>query len=420
MRPPEPRRAAAPLRPRPLVLAPLILASMGLPSAALGAPLSTRPADYGGKVLVMLSASLVPGEQPAGLQTAAKLTGQAPVRLSSTMFKGLMPCYEIVVAGAYPDAAAAKAAAAKLKAAGVDVAVKPAGAFVGPRPELAATCAALAKPAPLDEQVAFLDPVGLRLPLPEAVEDAALQGAPAVRSQGGSLSVWSAPLPHRTIGRYAIGQHLAGFNHSQGPVDCVIEGFSVGVVGEPHFGWVEAGAHKTPSCGSPAAHATLRCAGGEAQLIDQRPGARVAIPTAPEAKSRPPDKPLAGHADQLRDAEDHAKAQGLPLQVSWFSRPYTLGGAPVRALRLHLQTGEGEWVCGGEDLNMDLIAVLDAKGAELLALRPIRGSALLGLVQAGPGKPVELHLREEITNSQRLEGGPSSPRLDLAFCDCGC
>jgi hypothetical protein len=249
------------------VLAPLILASMGLPSAALGAPLSTRPADYGGKVLVMLSASLVPGEQPAGLQTAAKLTGQAPVRLSSTMFKGLMPCYEIVVAGAYPDAAAAKAAAAKLKAAGVDVAVKPAGAFVGPRPELAATCAALAKPAPLDEQVAFLDPVGLRLPLPEAVEDAALQGAPAVRSQGGSLSVWSAPLPHRTIGRYAIGQHLAGFNHSQGPVDCVIEGFSVGVVGEPHFGWVEAGAHKTPSCGSPAAHATLRCAGGEAPCL---------------------------------------------------------------------------------------------------------------------------------------------------------
>lgn len=410
---PAPRRAAAAL------LAAAALAAPAGPSA-LAAPGAARPADYGDKVLVMLSASLVPGEQPAGLSRAGAITGQAPVRLLSTQFKGLMPCYEILVAGAYPGPAEAKAAAAKLRAAGIDVAVKPAGAFVGARPELAATCAALAKPPPLVEQVAFLDAVGLRLPLPDAVEAAALQGAPPVRSVNGSLAVWSAPLPHRTLGRYAVGQHLPGLSHSRGPVDCVVEGFSVAVIGEPHFGWVQEGKHTAPSCGSPAAHATLRCEGGPADLIDQRPGARVALPTGPEATLAAPPTGLKGLSEVLSEAQAHAKHQGVPLQVSSFSRPYTLGGAPVRVLRLHLQTGEGDWVCGGEDLNQTHIAVLDANGVALLPLRSILGTALVGLVQAGPGQPVELHLREDLTGSQRLEGGAASPRLDLAFCDCGC
>lgn len=399
-----------------------VLLALAAPAqAAELAPAAARPATYADKVLVILNASLEQGAAPPWLPVAARTPGVQLARLDSSSFKNLMPCYEIIVAGAFSDKKQALALHATLKAAGVDVAVKPAGAYLGPRPELAGTCAAMRAPPARSEQVLLRAAPGFRLPLDPAVEAQALASAPKVKAMRAELDAWSAPLPHRTLGRWSVGQTLPGVRHEAGPATCTITGFSVGVAGTPHFGWVQEGDHSAPQCGTPAVYANVDC---DADLIDTRPGARAAVP---RGAPRPPKEPLAERAPPwpaLAEALDrgaaHAAQQGSALKQEWTVRPVELGGERLRIVNVKLWTNEGFAVCGGEDLLEVWTGVL---GPDDKARGPAVNTtfaAVLGLVQAGPGAPLELHLRDELTGSERLVGGPEELRLDLPFCDCGC
>jgi hypothetical protein len=406
------------------LLALTLLLALGVAAPAQAAelaPTAPRPAAYADKVLVILNASLDRGVAPAGLPTAARTPGVTLERLDSSSFKNLMPCYEIIVAGAFSDKKQALALHARLKAAGVDVAVKPAGAYLGPRPELAGACAAMRAPPARSEQVLLRAAPGFRLPLDPAVEAQALAGAPKVKAMRAELDAWSAPLPHRTLGRWTVGQRLPGIDHDAGPVGCTVTGFSVGVVGTPHFGWVQEGDHSAPSCGTPAVYATVDC---DADLVDLRPGSRAAVS---RGAPRPPKEPLAQRpppwpalAEALARGATHAQQQGAALKQEWTVTPVELAGERLRLVSVKLWTNEGFAVCGGEDLLEVWTGVLGPDDRARGPAVQTTFAAVLGLVQAGPGAPLELHLRDELTGSERLVGGPDELRLDQPFCDCGC
>lgn len=384
------------------------------------APPAADPRAFDQRVLVILSSSLTPGAQPAGLDQVAALPDAAPARLDSTWFKGLMPCYEIVVAGGFVDIASARALSTQLKAKGVDHYLKRAGAYTGDRPELASACAAMRAPAQGDARFALIEGPGARLPLDSELETRILEGAPKVSALDPRGEAWGAPLPVQTVDRWSKGQTLTGLSFESGPIDCTIQEFAVGITGTPHFGWYE-GDRRAPGCGSPHVYAALDCqadlllapgtSGGS--VAAKGPAVEVPAPTIPAAWS-----PRV--AAERAAAKAAATAQGTAWSERWTARPFDVGTAALQLIQLVEQSGEGNWMCGQDEHFVSLVGLLGPDGTPLGPLFEASGWDPVGLVAPdGTGHPA-IALREEITGSLRLISEQLDLSMDLAYCDCPC
>lgn len=412
----------------------------GPAGAAPAPPVATRDAlvvadeathaALDGQYLVIVHSGAAGEPLPEGLLALARDPARAGslVRLRSSRFKGLMPCYDIVIAGASTQLSEARARAAELEAAGVDHYVKPAGSYVGPDPRLDDLCAAESL-GTCDTGLRFVVHVGdaphLALQLEAEVAERAIGGSPtppARLSEDGS--VWATPLPVQQVADVRKGDPWTLHSlESERTLDCTVASFGAVTIGQPHFSWTQAEERPTgPGCGSPEPMARLSCSEptvGEAWLA--RPGGSgplsVITLTDPEATalSEADARLLVQQAEARLDAaQDQARAQGQPLQV----RHLATGDSGTRLLQLELQTGEGESWCGGPDLSEVHSLVLGAPGP-LVALHETTDRAVLALVEVDGA--VRLVERDWTGSLVMLDAsGTEICAWERAYCDCPC
>lgn len=413
------------------------------PAAAPAAPLPPPPPKesvYGDHYFVILSSKIEQGHEAPGLATikAHPELAITPERFPSTGFKGLMPCYEIVVAGALKEKAAATDLSAKLTALGVENYVKNAGAWVGARPELDDYCSALAKPAAGDAAVAVMEPgLGARIAIEEAVAAPLLAAAPPVKALGTDGNLWESSLPNKSVGSWTIGQKVAGLAADK-VLACKVTGFVAGVAGQPHFGWLqtEGGPPSTPGCGEAALYMKVKCEGGEPLLVlaEGRKGAIAALtpvveatPGAPAPAKKVKDpravwmaKPPAGVAKAKEAAKLAAAQQNVKPEHKWTFAEYNLGEAAYGLVRYEISSGQGNWMCGGDDIHEAVLGLIGADGKELVPMVSAPSEDVLGVFDTDDdGKP-ELLLHDQITGSRRLLSTTGERAWPRAYCDCAC
>lgn len=386
-----------------------------LAHAAELAPPAPAPEAHGQKWLVLLSAKVERGHVPPGLARAAAVPGTRLVRLDSSAYKNLMPCYEIVVAGSFVDVAQARALAGQLQAVGVETALKHSGVFVGPRPELERACATLADPPPASGQVAFGGELGVAVSLPPEVATRALQDAGPLVSR--SETAWSAPLPAQTVGTWSVGSAVSAWSYDEGPLDCAVTGFAAGVEGTAHFGWRAAGLSAPPPCGEPRVTATLSCSPD----VVAPPGTELTVArwTAPWGPSWPPG--LWPAAAKLEADVRAQVSSDTKVYVEWSRRAATLQDRQLWVYVLKITTGDGEWVCGGPDFMSTHVGVADREGAAWGGLTETTGADVVGLLVPADGGAPWVDTVDIITGSHRVvRDGAVVAEHPRGYCDCPC
>ncbi len=379
--------------------------------------------DYGDKWLVILSSSKTPGVVPDGI---TKFDG-APVRLRSTELKGLMPCYEIVVAKAFDQREAAVAHSKALTAKGVDNYPKHAGKYVGEQPRVEAYCRGEAKPATAAcaDGVRFVESVGERayvhLGVDAVVRDRLIVKAPAPKSIDGRN--WSAKLGVKSIEGYTVGATLAVIDEAGARATCKIESFVALTRGEPHFSWFEAPNPRKPGCGEAEIYGRLSCSGRRGLAVPVK-GPRIEVlssEVAADATARAARglMPVPGEA---RDpATERAKAQGEALKETAEVRVHRAGERRVLTLDVRLTTREGNDVCGADDVNVHLLGAMDVgTGKVRLPLSEVGTKKLLGVVERG-GEVALLTESWPYERSLEFLGDTGAAcSVAVAYCDCGC
>jgi len=387
-----------------------------LAATATGADVAPDPATYGNKWLVMLSAKVERGHIPEGLDRAERTPGVSVVRLDSSSFKNLMPCYELVVAGAFSDVKAARKLGAALAAAGVDHALKNAGAHVGARPELASACAAMREGSTPDTgPVVFGGLTGVPVPVPSAVADRALQHVDTLDAT--SEESWATPLTAQTIGDWQVGHTVPGGSYERGAETCTITGFSAAAEGTPHCGWREAGLSRPPPCGETRLTADLTCS---AEV--------VAAPGTPLAVGQWTGPWLAGHNPNAWPEANTSIARGQdaatrekPLTATWKQRNASLHNQTVVVHTLQVITGDGEWVCGGGDYMASYVGVTDTTGTPLTPWFETTGAEVRGIFSVQPDQGPTIHTVDIITGSHRaLAADGTAHEQTRGYCDCPC
>ena len=220
--------------------------------AAVPAPVSAlsagKPAEYSGKWVVILGSNKKPGVIPDGIDVANPPDGV--VTLDSTEFKGLSPCYEVVVAGGFTAMRDAVAKSNTLKAEGIDNYAKKAGKWVGKQPAVTAFCEGELEPstAVCPENVRFVEEYAGRsfvhLGLNPVLQERILEGAPPPKTLEGASS-WISLLPNDVVGDFKKGESL-GIDEA-----CTITGFVALTRGRPHFGWYQNTDQKSPAVANP-------------------------------------------------------------------------------------------------------------------------------------------------------------------------
>jgi hypothetical protein len=420
------------------------------PAAPVAVPASAPVVDgapYGDQWLVILSSSKELGKIPEGqqiLETKPEL-GAKVVRLSSTQFKGLMPCYEIVVAKAFADRKEAAAYSAKLRELGVDNYAKNAGKFIGEQPEVEAYCREEREPEATSCGALrwVTDRPGqtwMEIEVDALVLERATASAPPERPLDPGYESWAAPLTAKTLGPYTVGQKYKLYDASSGnAASCSIKGFVSGTLGTPHFGYLQQAQEEgkpptAPGCGEAKLYAELDCGGAKGDFalletekapviyVDQGEQTRdtkalVAVRKALEASEE--------YKTKLADATAEAKAKGQPLQTIISLQAFRRPDRGVFVMKITLQTGEGYIECGGEDLREELVGVVEqAPGgvgkvlfplqsidyAEIDAVLDLEGDGALELLQTGFIDSRSIH---------RLDGSEAC-ETSIPFCDCGC
>ena len=388
-------------------------------------PVTDDPARYGDAWLVLLQSSKEDGKVPESWAalSAAGIEGVAPERLDSGHYKGLMPCYEIVVAMGTADKSAASTISKALTAAGVDNYMKNAGPYIGPDPRIEAACSATASnDAPDGVRIAVSRDGALRVPLdlPEALAERALAGL-TVSMRGEDPSAWSASIPVQTIGEVSVGQTFTVAADGAAR-DCAVTGFEAVQEGQPHFSYIDTTELLSrPMCGQMMAHAVLDCDSsiGAALVVDAgtaAPSLHILPPLslrelAPEVRQH--DSFAAVHAELT------AQAQGMEEALSEEIAAADIDGTGLTWLRAQLTTGEGLDFCGNNDINAVLVATLDADGAISAPFITTGWSQPMALARIGG---VDHWLMRTWTESWELlsSDGEVVYRWNRDFCDCTC
>lgn len=415
--------------PAPVAVAPVPAA----PPPAPADPIPTRSGKgYSDHWLVILSSKKELAHLPDGAK--ALLAEPPPIeadlaRLSSTEFKALQPCFEIVVAKAFSDRKEAVAYSKQLTALGIDNYAKHAGRWVGEQPRVDAYCrgertdSELTCPSGAVLAESHAGEHFLRIDLDPAVSGPALASAPALKSI--SETAWIAPLPAKSLGSHSVGDTWVTSAATGPTLTCRIWRFVAATRGTPHFGWYE-GERAEPGCGEPIVMAELTCDGADDIVLASR---------SPFEKAQPggeisDDESDARTAIEVADAEArwnayrqsaHDQAGPEPVTEAYTFERLTAGGRVLVAIRGRWTTGEGNAECGGTDVDTQAWVLVDPAKRAIVA-GPIDAYGMMQVVpfDLGSDGAWEVWARDWNGTARILDGDRALCTNDLPYCDCPC
>lgn len=408
---------------------------------------SAKP--FANRWLVVLSASKEPGFSPPDLPKLLEHP-EVPrilVRLRSTELRGLMPCYEVLVAESFTDPKEARAYSAKLHALGIEHYLKNAGRHVGRQPSVEAYCQREKQPQPPTRCAGlhFVEQREGRSFLRLQLDAALISRVPAAgppRPVGTAFSTWTAPIAARTLGPYGVDQKFLLYTGSAAAAAgaCTLRGFLWLTRGTPHFGYLQEAKEKkqapaAPACGSPEIYGELDCGAAKGTLAQASsapaPGLFALSPEVTDAalveKVKTALRAGEGFQRALAGATQAAKDKGQPLTQTYKLRELRGAKTSLWLLEMALMTGEGMTACGGEDVRVDLVGMVERKadgsvGAVRVPARPLPQASITGALELGAEGSLAL-LVEELPEVRRLVSAANhEPLCELAvpFCDCGC
>ncbi len=406
-----------------------IAAPVKTPAPAEVAPPPPSPPidgkNYDGKWLIILSSSKEAGVVPTGTEDLPDV-----VRLQSSQFKGLMPCYEIVVAGAFAKRKAALARSQELTEQGIDNYAKPAGEYIGDDSRLEAYCNGETTSA-CDADFRFVEGDYMDLALDAVAAERATAQAPPEKREGES-DFWKADLSVEKVEDWSIGQELDGYGLDGTKQACKITGFTTITRGTPHFGWYQ-GEQSAPGCGSSQVFAKLDCAGPVRFAAPA--GGQAVTGFAPDGTK--PGSQSVGAAKELlkRDtayqiaysrASQQAAEAGEDLAEEISIQQFSSKKAVYLVATSHLTTGEGDDWCGADDLNITISGVVTApaegRPAELIVrFREMEGAEVTGLLDFGADGRLEVVEQSwpQRTTVQTAKGKEICA-IEIDYCDCPC
>ena len=232
---------------------------------------------YGGKWVLILGSHTNSTDVPDSLPKLAKHPDlmKSVARIASSEFKNLMPCYQVVIAGAFDSKKQARKRWKKLKAIKVDSYFKNTGKWVGAQPKVEAYCARKAKGQAVGAcgSLRWVERWGkdakrrfLMVPVDKVVLERLKEKAKARKPVDGDVTVWRTPLANEVVGEIRKGNafDLYAVDKAAKRATCKVSGFALLTRGQPHFGWIQMAEQKKPKrpgCGSPVVFAELRCDG---------------------------------------------------------------------------------------------------------------------------------------------------------------
>ncbi len=384
--------------------------------------------------LVILASNTDLNQDPPGLTKLLAednaVAGARPGRLDSSHFKGLMPCYEVVVANATTDKGEALELSRQLKAAGIDHYVKNAGAYVGARPAVEAYCArqragdVSSCPGGLHMAERWGNRVYVDLAMTGEISTRALATAGKAMSVSEDGAAWAAPLTAQTLGDLSIGDAVHVASAAQGsPTTCSLTRFVALTRGTPHWGWEEHGEAR-PGCGVEEVFAELDCDHQDVTLAST--GTLPPRATTDGASSPAPDELAAAlrSSQAWSDAAAEAKeaAGGAQVIEEVTVTRWTLGDVELLQVDGWLRTGEGYDDCGGDDVNIVVRGVVPASGgAAAVPFRIATYERWLGLLDVDGDGQLEVlsHRFPSVTTIHKTNGEPMCS-VEVAYCDCPC
>jgi len=386
-----------------------------------------RAADYADKWLVILSSSRERGITPPGAEGLEGL-----IRLDSSLFKGLMPCFEIVIAGAYDDRTEAVARTKALSDEDIDSYAKQSGAYVGDDPRLADYCSA--PPTACTGDYRFVETYGetpfMHLALDDLATERATEDAPEAKRMGEAL-VWRTDLSAQRIEDWAIGQKIGGWSADGASQACTIRGFAALTRGTPHFGWYD-GDQKTPGCGRPEVFATLDC-DGPVHLAAPADGPVLKI--SPVSTEKPSPQATGFGTEVLQrdptyqslhtQARQQANDRGEDLQEEILVREITHQKHVYLLITAHLTTADGNDRCGGEDVNIVVAGVARGpdetrRGENVVPFHEAGEDEIQALIDDGTRSISVLKRSWPQRHAVTTRKGTEICAVDIDYCDCDC
>lgn len=398
----------------------------------------------GDRWLIILSSKKESGFEPPSIAKLAQNPDLAAevTRVSSTWFKNLMPCYEVVIAKSFSTQKEASEYSKKLTALGIENYAKNAGKFVGAQPQVEAFCQ--------DESIVDDASCGglrwvvsrekrsfMRIVLDPETEQRTLENAPAPKALDANYESWLAPLTAKNLGPYSIGQKFTVYGGTT-PKSCSIKGFVALTLGTPHFGYLQQAQEEGkppqgPGCGSEETYAELDCAETEGFAFAET----AKQPTIYQLQAKTEDPKLyemalkalssgAEYQKALEGATAQAKEKGQELKTI-YGLQFFKGPQTVALFSITMQTGEGNNQCGADDVFIEMSALLSWEpGKEpkevLLPLRELSYGDVFGVLDLeGDGK-LELETFKPMDTRGLLKLPEQSEvcELKIDFCDCGC
>ena len=397
-------------------------------------------ARYARQWLVLLQTSATPGEGGAQLAALAR-TGlsSSPARLSSSAFRDLRPCLELLVAQALPSRAEAVAFQARLREAGVASDVEYAGPLEAGREAREASClaadearAALVKGLERRDTPRFVESYEGRtfLLLGESRESLVLEPLDVRRS------VWSRPADADPTGLFQVGDAVDLYG-AKGPLraGCAVKGFVWLSRGVPSVEYaLREPPPDAPGCGRVWAFAELGCEVPRSVPVFALP-AGAPSPVFFQDGAEAEQARWLAEAGALRrsarftalrtEGEVQAERVGERLAEEVVQRGFSLGARRVLLTEGRLRVGEGHSVCGLDyDQRATRGAVLGPDGLErVMPLPGVAGEDVEGVMDLEGDGQVELLVRETWpADTLRLvrEDGTEVAGAVVEHCDSGC
>lgn len=330
---------------------------------------SSEGHEFDDKWIVILGALDKRGMPPKDWErTRAKLSAQGskPVTTWSNYFKGLMPCWNIIIGGSFDTKKQASAYTKKLKKAGINNYFKHAGKYVGNDPQVEQACEqivqATSQAVPFFPIIQWGGHVLVPVIAPKPVLDRAMEKAKPIKPVDESTHAWLQDLVPIRIGEMSIGKPVSVYpRYSSSSKTCKIKRFVSLTWGQPHFSWKPDGIHGDgPSCGYQQVMAQLDCElGGEGdfslgafegtklRLFPMKDGFDV---TETQTQLKESQKQLLLHPSvvaQKKKAQSHANE--YEQSVKLLMKESVLSSKNHVLQHVTYFTGEGFTSCGGED-----------------------------------------------------------------------
>ncbi|MEE2904649.1 MAG: hypothetical protein VYC39_20130 [Myxococcota bacterium] len=365
----------------------------------------------------------------------AKLGGQATATWSN-YFKGLMPCWNIIVGKSFAKKADAQAFTKKLKKAGINNYYKHAGKFVGKDPRVERACKgteqASVRKIPFFPLVQFDGYALAPVTAPQPILARAMEKATNERPVDEARHAWIRDLIPLKIGDFSIGKRVRVFqSDGQETKSCKVKKFVSLTWGTPHFSWrAERGELGESGCGTPQVMAKLDCGfGNEGEFavgamgddnLQVTPIQDSFVIAMKGEKMSPRHESLlrsTALTKAKRRAQNHAREQ--EAEVKTFFNSLTIGASQQTVQHVSFLTGHGDTTCGGDDFYQRLTSVLDENGQPKFEFFETEYEAIDSYIQFD-NKDYFLIQGQFGAMSVRASNGKNLVSISKAFCDCEC